>query len=416
MVTTRSRVKQAEAAAAATGGEVAPDLPVPAPTTQRKRKNSVNSPTSSLTPAPKLAKTDLVQEELPRAPAPTPVAQLQPVAQSVDVIAAANAAAQDLAAMDVVPTEAPTKTAPLPTLRKDATMTVAATEPTLKAPSAMTMPEAVSTTTKNPSDTAATSDISALESVKEPTPELKPLPGVATVLTQPTVATLTTAVPMTTVGLDSNLTTHVPTALTAPQLSTISAPAPTPAVFPALGSEPAMHLTDTSVPDSELAPDVASAFTYPHNSAEIGLATERSLSDTPLETSMTTLTTHLASVNPTSLLLTPNTGMPEGTAPMTSVAAAPVASSAPASVVVLPTMTVATEDTLQPQIQAPGAKDMGGTTNATNDLQPQVMPQQQVYGPDKLSSVIGGVDAATAATLKAAAGGAHAKGPKMSGI
>jgi len=415
MVTTRSRVKREAVAASATTPTATEtsDLPAPVPIEQRKRKNSAVSSASSsisssstLTPPSKLAKTDLALEELPPAPAPTPVTQLtQPLAeavvtQPVDVTAAATVAAAELSAEDLADTNARSMMesqaeAPAPMVAEAQEMK----ELPLKAFSAVpatTLPN-TQVPTMMMSTTPTVPDISALESVKEPVPEAKPLPEVATVLTQPpAAATMTTITPViaaapTAMDFDSTTTMeNVPPSLTAPQISAITAPAPVPAsTAPVLSFGSTVPLSNAAFNTLVAAPAAPSA-------------TDKPLPLTPLETPY--MATNMVAVDPTSLLLAPNAGLPDGSSTMT-------ATTTPASVAMLPAMTVTTVGTLPYQLQATGTKDMNGSAAdivmVTNDIQPQLMPQQQVNRSGKLLPVMSGTDSP---------GIGNAKGPSQSGV
>ncbi|KAK3805010.1 MAG: hypothetical protein J3Q66DRAFT_361230 [Benniella sp.] len=417
MVTTRSRVKREAVAASATAPTATEtsDLPAPVPIKQRKRKNSAVSSASSsisssstLTPPSKLAKTDLTLEELPPAPAPTPVTQLtQPplaetvVTQPVDVAAAVAVAAAELSAEDLADTNArsmmksqPEAPAPMVAAAQEmeelpleaSSAVLATTLPNTQVPTMM-----MSTTTTVP-------DISALESVKEPVPEAKPLPEVATVLTQPPVAaTVTTITPViaaapTAMDFDSTTTMeNVPPAPTAPQLSAITAPAPVPAsIAPVLSFGSTVPLSNAALTNTLMAAPAAPS------------ATDKPLPPTPLETSY--MATNMVALDPTSLLLAPNAGLPDVSSTMT-------ATTTPASVAMLPGMTVTTVGTLPYQPQATATKNMNGSAAdiamVTNDIQPQLMPQQQVNRSGKLLPVMSGTDSP---------GIGNAKGPSQSGV
>ncbi|KAF8956741.1 hypothetical protein BGZ46_002320 [Entomortierella lignicola] len=199
MVTTRSRNKA-----------VAQDANPPA-TKQLKRKGSTidttTPPTTTKIPKTELADDLKAEEELPRAPAPTPVAP-HPNALSkptVPTTASTTTAPTSVPAPIPASVPAPAPTSTQPSLANNS-LTSAVTETVVLPPPPATQPEATST----------------LETLKEPTPVASTLPDVSTVLNQPVTA-----------ALESLTTTTA--ASTIPPLPTIpaaTAPAPAPVAAP----------------------------------------------------------------------------------------------------------------------------------------------------------------------------------------
>ncbi|KAF9949297.1 hypothetical protein BGZ65_007426 [Modicella reniformis] len=382
MVTTRSRSNKQATAAALPPAEPSSSAPTTTPPKRHKRKSSTVSTEDSSMPATKLLKTDLtLLEELP-----TPVTQ--PLQPPLETAAPPPTPVDDMTANAVV---AYLTATPLNSFYMDPDKVTPAVAPVFapvgentRSPTDITMtttaPKVSPTFLVAPSTATMTMiDTSALDYVKEPTPDSLPLPEVATVLTQPLT---TVIVPMvsaptaiTTAGYDHTTTANVLSpAPTAPQLSSIPALAPTPAPVSVSVSAPADPLTTYIVPENGA---IAAAFSF-----------DKPLPATPLETPATE---NMRVVDPTGLLFAP-TGLPVGSSTMIT---AP-----PASTLGL------------------GVKNVGGKAAnialISNDIQPHYMPQQQLNGPGNISSVVSGIDAATAAAVKATS--ANARGPKQSSV
>ncbi|KAF9959757.1 hypothetical protein BGZ72_008896 [Mortierella alpina] len=226
MVTTRSRgIKPEPGLDTATG-----NLPTAA-SGQLKRKNSTSSTTADV--PKKMQKSDLTdldsdlsaEAKLPSAPAPTPaignskstaaVHEAQPPLDGDFTTTSSNGPGQN-----PTPSAAAAISAHAPASIPAATTTTT-----------------ITTTTTPLAPVKDDSITAALETVKEPEPQFAPLPELETVLDEPPRDTATTAAPL----------LSTPAAPTAPEFSTIPAPAP---VLAAPG--PASGASATSTEDPTL--------------------------------------------------------------------------------------------------------------------------------------------------------------------
>ncbi|KAF8938753.1 hypothetical protein BGZ47_008450 [Haplosporangium gracile] len=198
MVTTRSRGNK-QAIGLDTASDMTTDAanvqqPTSESTSSLKRKSGTTAPTDT-TPLTKIAKTDLDPElemntepDMPPAPAPTPVTASNTTANQYHN--------KQLPRQQQLPASASMSQPSLDDII--AAATAGSSDPIVAAP-----PSAAGTATAPPAPAVEAS----LEAMKEPEPELAPLPELSTVLTEP-------------------LTQQQPPAPTAPALSTIAAPAP----------------------------------------------------------------------------------------------------------------------------------------------------------------------------------------------
>ncbi|KAF9572676.1 hypothetical protein EC968_009576 [Mortierella alpina] len=246
MVTTRSRgIKPEPGLDTATG-----QLPT-ATSGQLKRKNSPSSATADI--PKKIAKSGLddldsdlrAEAKLPSAPAPTP----------------AIGNLQSTAAVHEAP----------PLLDGDSTTSSTNGQGKTFAPPVAAAPSAPATapaTTKPSAPVKDDSITAALETVKEPEPQFTPLPELDTVLEEPQQSTASSAAPL----------LSTPAAPTAPEFSTIPAPAPVQAApGPALGAsatsteDPTLHQQQTVPLPSQVQPPTGiNTAQHHHNGGAIG--------------------------------------------------------------------------------------------------------------------------------------------------